>query len=401
MSDTTLVTGFPAFTAKRLCRQLLATDPDERVFLLAREKFRADVNTWLGELPAEQRRRVEVLQGDVVDMDLGLTGAEYRGLIGTITAIHHTAAVYFRGAKSALMRKVNVDGTRSVLELAGDCSRLRRLVHWSTVQVAGTRSGTILEDELDCHQRFHDVYEESRFRAETLVHDAMRRIPTTVVRPGLVVGDSNTGEIDKLDGPYYLVLLIVRAPRDVSIPLPGRGDAPLNLVPIDFVVDAATRLGRDPRAAGRTFHLTDPAPYPARAVYELVAERAGRRPPRGTIPTGLARALLRAAGPRSVATWLERLGLEKLARAPIAFVEAFNHPAVYNCRNTLELLEGTGPKCPPFDGYVDKLVEYVQTVDAARRARGASDDTEGDALERESDVTDAPHARTASSRLDD
>jgi hypothetical protein len=110
------------------------------------------------------------------------------------------------------------------------------------------------------------------------------------------------------------------------------------------------------RAAGGTFHLTDPCPFAARTVYELVAQRADRKAPRGVIPTGLARALLKAPG------------LERLARAPLAFLEAFNHLAVYNCRHTLALLDG-GPRCPPFDSYVDTLVRYVREVQAQKRQR--------------------------------
>jgi thioester reductase-like protein len=356
VSDVSLVTGFPAFTARRLVRALTAADPDERIHLLAREKFAAAAAEFLDTLPAEARARVRILEGDVCDMDLGLAGAEYHALAGELTAIHHTAAVYYLGAKRELVERVNVDGTRTVIELAGDCGKLRRLIHWSTAQVAGARSGVILEEELDTGQRFRNVYEETKFKAERMAREAQRRLPVTILRPGVIVGDSQTGEIDKFDGPYYLMVLIVSSPLDVHLPLPGRGNAPLNLVPIDFVVDAAVALSKDPRAAGGTFHLTDPCPFSARTVYELVAHRADKKPPRGAIPTGLARALLRAPG------------LERLARAPLAFLEAFNHLALYNCRHTLALLDGN-VRCPPFDTYVDNLVRYVREVQAQRRQR--------------------------------
>jgi thioester reductase-like protein len=290
-------------------------------------------------------------------MDLGLGGGEYKALAAELTAIHHTAAVYYLGAKKELVERVNIDGTRTILELAADCKKLRRLSHWSTAQVSGARSGVILEEELDCGQRFRNIYEETKFEAERLVQKAARRLPITVLRPGVIVGDSKTGEIDKFDGPYYLLVLIVSSPLDVHLPLPGRGNAPLNLVPIDFVVDAAVALSKHPRAAGGTFHLTDPCPFSARTVYELVAQRADRKPPRGVIPAGLARALLKAPG------------LERLARAPLAFLEAFNHLALYNCRHALALLSECGVRCPPFDDYVDHLVRYVREVQAARRQR--------------------------------
>jgi thioester reductase-like protein len=360
-SDVTLVTGFPSFTARRLVRQLLETDSRETVYMLVRGKLRAQLEEFLAKMPPPMRKRVHVLEGDVCDMDLGLAGSEYKALASEITAIHHTAAVYYLGAKRELVERVNVEGTRTMLELAAECTQLRRFTHWSTAEVSGARSGVILEEELDCGQRFRNVYEETKFRAERLVREASRRLPVTVLRPGVIVGDSQTGEIDKFDGPYYLLVLIVSSPLDVHLPLPGRGSAPLNLVPIDFVVDAAVALSRDPRAQGGTFHLTDPCPFSARTVYELVAQRADRKPPRGVIPAALAKALLKAPG------------LERLARAPLAFLEAFNHLALYNCRHTIELLAtspvASGVRCPPFDSYVDHLVRFVREVQAQKRQR--------------------------------
>jgi thioester reductase-like protein len=355
--DVSLVTGFPAFTAKRLAERLLAKTADDRVYVLARDKFRDAADEFLASLPPSSSARARIIEGDVADMDLGLSGGDYKALAAEITAIHHTAAVYYLGAKRELVERVNVDGTRTMLELAGDCARLRRFTHWSTSQVSGARSGVILEEELDCGQRFRNVYEETKFRAERMVRDAARRLPVTILRPGIIVGDSKTGEIDKFDGPYYLLVLIVSSPIDVHLPLPGRGSSPLNLVPIDYVVDASIALSRDPRAVGGTFHLTDPAPFSARTVYELVAQRAEKKAPRGVIPTGLARALLKAPG------------LERLARAPLAFLEAFNHLALYNCRHTLTLLSGDPwhVRCPPFDSYVDHLVRYVREVQARKK----------------------------------
>ena len=354
--EAVLVTGFPAFSATRMVQKIVATDPGASVFLLAREKFRAPAEAFIDRLPGAQRVRVRVVVGDVCDMDLGLAGSEVRELEDQVTTIHHLAGIYHLGVERALAERVNVEGTRGVIEFAGECRRLRRLCHWSTASVSGRRKGVVLEEELDEGQPFRNFWEETKFEAEKLARAAARRLPVTVFRPGVIVGDSKTGEIDKLDGPYYLMVLIVQDPLDLALPLPGRGAAPLHLVPIDFVVDAAVALSKEPRAAGGTFHLTDPCPFSARTVYELVAQRADRKPPRGVIPTGLARALLRAPG------------LERLARAPLAFLEAFNHLALYNSRHTLALLDGR-VRCPSFDTYVDNLVRYVREVQAQRRQR--------------------------------
>ncbi len=352
--ESVLITGFPAFTAKRMAAKVLAEDPTARVFLLSRSKFSDAATEFLSSLPTEHARRAETVIGDVCDMDLGLSGNEFQILANEVTTIHHLAGIYYMGVDKATARRVNIEGTRGVLELAGESKRLRRMCHWSTAAVSGKRRGVVLEDELDHHQGFYNFYEETKYVAEQLAAAAQRRIPITIFRPGIIVGDSKSGEIDKFDGPYYLMVLVATNSLQVHLPLPGRGTAPLPLVPIDYVIDAAYALSLDARAAGRTFHLTDPNPFSARRVYELVAERSQTKPPRGFIPKRLASTLLRAPG------------IEKLARAPLAFLESFDRQVFYNCRHALDLLAGTGIHCPSFDTYAERLVRYVREVHAAR-----------------------------------
>ncbi|MBI5479808.1 MAG: SDR family oxidoreductase [Deltaproteobacteria bacterium] len=352
--DVALVTGFPYFTARRMIAKILAADPKAEVTLLVREKFRERAEAFAAALPLKPRRRLRLLIGDVCDIDLGLSGEEYRELAAEVTTIYHVASAYYLRVPRDTALRVNVGGTRHVIELAGSCRRLERLCHFSAASVSGTRKGVIMEDELELRQRFHNAYEETKYRAEALAREAARRLPVTILRPGIIVGDSRTGEIEKLDGPYYLIKLIVGSRLDVALPLPGQGSAPLYLVPIDYVVDAAFALARDPRAVGRTFHLVDPCPLAARRVYELVAERASRKPPKGSIPEGLARAALSLPG------------LSRLARVPLDFLESFNHLAFYNCQNTLELL-APDLACPPFEKYVDNLVRYVRDRQQQRR----------------------------------
>jgi thioester reductase-like protein len=353
--EVALVTGFPAFTARRMVQRMLVTDGRTRILLLVREKFRADAVAFVEGLTPESRRRVSLLGGDVCDLDLGLSGEEYRILCAEVTTIVHLAAAYYLGVPREMAFRVNVEGTRNVLELAASCRRLERLCHFSTAFVSGDRKGVIMEEELDLRQQFRNVYEETKFRAEALVREAAQRLPIVVLRPSVIVGDSRTGAIDKLDGPYYLVRLIVGSPLNVALPLPGRGGAPLHLAPVDFVIDAAYALMHDPRALGLTFHLTDPCPLAARRVYELVAERANRKPPRGSFPEALARAALRVPG------------LGDLAKVPLSLLETFNHMVFYNCQNTLDLLRSTGISCPPFADYVDNLVRHVREVQKRQR----------------------------------
>jgi thioester reductase-like protein len=340
MVEHVLITGFPKLLARRMALRLHGGG--------------AHVSLLVEERPAPAARdfahgAMDVLVGDVSAMHLGLSTAEYRELTGNVTDVLHAAEHTALGASREEMKHANVEGTRAALELAADCRRLRRFAHFSTVFVSGDRVGVIAEEELAHGQAFRNPYEETKFEAELLVRRAMAHIPATVLRPSIVVGDSKTGEIDRFEGPYALAILLVTSPLQVPVPLPGDGAAPLNAVPIDFVVDAAAAIHRDPRAVGRTFHLVDPNPCSSRRVYELIAQRSGKKLPRLSLGYKLADALLKLPG-------LERLTREQ--RAATAYV---NHLSFYSTKHTLELLDGTGIRCPPIESYLDNLIEYVRT----------------------------------------
>ncbi len=353
----TLLTGYPAFTARRMATKVLEAEPQTQLVVLVREKFREDATRFFAQLPSDRAQRVELLAGDITHMDLGLSGTEWKDLAARTSRILHLASIYFVGVERAVVHAVNLRGTTEVLELAEACHGLDRLVHFSTTQVSGDRTGLVLEEELEAGQGFRNHYEETKFRAERLVRQAAARIPVTILRPGILVGDSRSGEIDRLDGPYHLIRMIVASPLDMTPPLPARGDAPLHLVPIDYVIDAAHAILRRPDSVGRTYHIVDPNPMPARRAFERVAQVAGRRLPRGFIPAALSRMLFRTPG------------LERFVRSPLAFVETLATDVDYSDRNTREALRGTGIVCPAFEAYVEQLVVYVQ--DRVRREREA------------------------------
>jgi thioester reductase-like protein len=360
---TYLVTGFPGFIGRRLVEHIARSDPEGQIFALVQTKH---LET------AEQHRKqiggkLDLLTGDVEDMHLGLSGQEYQRLCDEVTDIFHLAAISYLGIPKETAWRVNVDGTRNVIELARDCARLRRFNHFSTCYVSGDRMGVIAEDELDRGQSFHNVYEETKFHAEKLVQKAAATLPVSIYRPPSVVGDSRTGEIDRFDGPYYLGILLVMSPLVVPLPLPGNGIAPLNVVPVDFVVEAVWAISRDPRGAGGTFHLVDPNPMSARRAYEMIAEKAHKKLPRFNLPSKAADVMLRLPL------------LEKIARPQRAAITYVNHLAIFNWNNTMELLDGTGIRCPPLSSYLDKLMSYVK--DHYRKRREDSSEVE-DPLDR-------------------
>lgn len=348
------VTGYPGFIGKRLVRFLAEKNPGSTITLLVQPKFVKEAEAYLAPIRGTGAK-LQILSGDIVDMHLGLAGPEYQRLVDETTHLFHLAAISYLGMSREVARKVNVDGTRNVLELARECRKLERMVHFSTCYVSGDRVGVIAEDELESGQSFRNAYEETKYEAELIVERAKQHLPITIIRPSTVVGDSTTGEIDRFEGPYYLGMLLVLSPLVLPLPLPGNGVAPLNVVPVDFVVNATWVLAQKPDAAGKTVHLVDPNPMSARRVYELIAERSNKKLPRFTLSA------------RATDLFLRLPGVEKLARPQRAAINYVNHLALYNCHQALELLDGSGVRCPPLNTYLDKLIDFALETWKARR----------------------------------
>lgn len=341
-----LITGFPSFLARKLVETILVEEPKATLRLLVRPDYIDEADRQLKKLNAP-RDRVHLLSGDVVALDLGLSGREYLELVARVTDIYHIASIWFLGVERSEAFEVNVLGTRNILDTAYEMQKLSRLNHLSTAFVAGDRQGVIMEEELDEGQSFRNAYEESKFEAEKAMRSAMQHLPISIFRPSIIVGDSKTGEIDRMAGPYYLINAIVNMPSILPIPMPGRGDKPLNLVPVDFVCRAMHQISLREDSAGQTFHLCDPNPLSARRVFELVAERAGRRAPVGLLPYRLTRLVMKFPY------------LERFTRNPRQFMDDFNQLTIYNSINTLEALKGQ-EFCPPFPTYVDILIDYIK-----------------------------------------
>jgi thioester reductase-like protein len=346
-SNKVLLTGFPSFTARRMCR-LLVADGDE-VTMLVRHRHKDAADRFIADL--EGPGHVNPAIGDVVLMDLGLSGPEVRKLLRDVEIIYHLASIPPRSHRAQQLQQINVDGTRSIVELALGADRLKRFVFLSTAFVSGDRRGVVLEEELERGQSFRTSFERTKYEAERKVRRASADMPVSIFRPSLVVGDTRTGQFDTKDDPYHMMLAFLNVPFDIPIPLPGRGDYPLHLVPVDYVVRAMAHISRDPRGVGRTFHLTDPNPLPAARVLDLIADAANRKRPRGSIPAGVAKRLLKIPG------------LSNRAGAPpSSVVDWFNQLVIYNTTNTLELLSGTDLRCPPFESYVANLVSHLRSV---------------------------------------
>ena len=351
-ADAILVTGFPGLRARALAAAVLAGDREARVTLLVHPNRRGDAETALSALLA--RERVSVLYGEASAIDFGLAGAAYRELAESVRIVHHAYQVVDLDAPADVAHAVNVGGARELIEFGKASPHIERIVHHSSVFVSGDRSGVVLESELAVGQRFRSPVEESLALAEQMLarHPSL---PVSIVRAPWVVGDSLTGEVDRLDGIYPLLVFLASAPRGVALPLPPKADSTLYAVPVDHVARAARVIASHPAALGKTVHLVDTAAPSVRRFVEIVAEKLGQRIESGRNPAAFGRALVMNPG----------VGL--LARRLRIVSELIGTDAAYDDRHAVEILAQTSVECPPLESYLDVMLEHVERRVAERR----------------------------------
>ncbi len=365
-SDAILITGFPSQEARAVLDQALRDDDAARVFALVPRGRAEGTNAMMESLDRAQAARVEVIEGDSRSIDLGLSGQRWRALAAETSRIHLCHALASSNAGRKLAVEEVLRATDEVLELARATAKRSRVIAHSTALVYGDRDGRFFEDDLDVGQHLRDGLVEANARAEKMLRAQMGSLPITVVRPSIVVGDSVTGEIDRRLGSFGLFLLFVTAPPELRLPSFGRSDARLNLVPIDFVAQVAYAAGKHTGSISKTLHIVDRDPLPSRAVFELIAQAAGRRVNQGTLASHLATALVRAPG------------FERLGGSPRSLLDALVGDAVFDDQNARVCAPHLS--CPPLASYVGKIVEYVRaSLGAAGPSAGPTNASRTDA----------------------
>lgn len=348
MAGLVFFTGFPGFIGSLLVARLLADDPELRVAALVEPKMADRARQAAGRLAGGDR--VEVLEGDIGERDLGITAEQRERLTAEVTVAYHLAAIYNLAVPADIAQRVNVDGTGNVLDLLADCERLERHNYVSTAYVAGDRTGHVYEHELLMGQGFKNHYESTKFQAEVWVRHSMDRIPTTVYRPAIVVGDSQTGETQKFDGPYYILRTVSRAMRMHSpIPQFGKAEAPFNVVPVDFVLDALTATAKEPSAVGETLHLVDPEPVTASELATTLSREYAGKEPAYKIPPKAVENMLRSKTVRNM-----------FDGAPRESIVYLNHPVRFDTRRASDLLAKNDLRCPRFEEYVGPMVSFFK-----------------------------------------
>ena len=348
------VTGATGFVGRHLVEELLRREGT--IYVLVREGSRGRLDELVERWGAGDR--VVPVVGDLSKEGLGVEGFDEK-----IDHLFHLAAIYDVAASEESMRRANVDGTRHVIEFA-NAHDVGLFHHTSSIAVAGDWRGPWLETMFDEGQEHTHAYHSSKFDSEKLVREQLST-PLRIYRPGIVIGHSQTGEMDKIDGPYYAFKLIqkLRYALPQWFPLIGPEGNPLNLVPVDFVAKAMDHIAHlpDDQVHGNTFHLTDPEPLTRGQVLNCFMKAAhapqlnARLDPkmRGLIPKPAREVIRNVPAVRRVRrTILQDLGI------PESALEAGDFRATFDSREAQAALEGSGIAVPPLDTYAYRIWDY-------------------------------------------
>ena len=338
-------TGFPGFIASQLIQKHAQQNEMISAIILPSERGKAEKEA--SRIEKETRcRPIKLIEGDITKPGLGIVDEDKAYLKAKEITFWHLAAIYDLAVPRDLAWKVNVEGTRQVNEFIAELPHLKRYVYFSTAYVAGNREGAIYENELVRPEAFKNFYEETKFEAELLVEKMKASMPITIIRPGIVRGHSVTGETIKFDGPYFFLNLIDRVKFLPVIPFVGRSKSFINVVPVDYILDASIYLSKLDAASGQTVHLTDPNPHPVEEVYRSMVHLMTGKNPKGRLPHKLAEISL------SIAPVRKGLGVE------IETLDYLTWSADFDTRNAEHFLEGSGIRCADFLETMPPMVDF-------------------------------------------
>ena len=355
---TYFVTGATGFLGRFLVGNLLKRTGTIHVLLRkgSKDKFEA-----LQARYPEAGERLQPVYGDLTKPKLGLTADAQKKLAGKIKHFFHLAAIYDLSASAESQQAANIDGTRNAVQLA-EAVRAGCFHHVSSIAAAGLYSGVFREDMFDEAENLDHPYFRTKHDSEGIVRKECQR-PYRIYRPGMVVGHSQTGEIDKIDGPYYFFTLIKRLREMLPpwVPTLGVEGGRINIVPVDFVVNAMDHIAHAKGLDGGCFHLTDPAPMRVGEVLNAFAD-AGHAPKMTMridarifqfIPPSIRGAIgMLPPVKRIFGHTLKSLNI------PADVLKFFNYPTRFDSRETERALKGSGIKVPELDSYAWRLWDY-------------------------------------------
>ena len=352
------VTGATGFIGRYLVGNLLKRKGT--IHVLVRKDSQKKLEAAGRAMGWDMKRIVPVL-GDMTVPNCGLSAAQVRALKGKVKHFFHLAAIYDLEASAQSQQAANIDGTRNALDLAAAVGA-GCFHHTSSIAAAGLYPGVFREDMFAEAEGLDDPYLRTKHESEGLVRQE-KRVKWRIYRPGMVVGHSQTGEIDKIDGPYYFFGLIkkLRELLPPWMPVLGLEGGRINIVPVDFVADAMDHIAHKPKLDGHTFHLTDPEPMRVGEVLNTFA-RAGHAPQMtmridarmfAFVPSGVRMAVGNLPPIRRFVGMMLRD-----FRIPKSVLKFITYPTRFDNRETERALRGSGIAVPRLEDYAWRLWDY-------------------------------------------
>ncbi|NIK13378.1 SDR family oxidoreductase [Alkalibacillus almallahensis] len=348
MKYTYTITGFPGFLANHLIHDLVTRQYVSKLYLLVLPSMKSKAEKMIERITTNHAIDYEIIETDITEPSLNWNPSEFEKVSHDTTHLIHLAAIYDLAVSYELANNVNVNGTHHINQFAKSCPNLEHYVYYSTAFVSGDREGIVYESEISQPTTFKNHYEQTKYEAELLVEEIKNHVPTTIIRPGIVIGDSKNGETDKFDGPYFILNTLNSLQHAPILPYIGQHEARANFVPIDYIVAASIHLLHSETAINKTFHLTDPRPYQAQTVYSMFTYHYLNRQLVGQMPYSFARFTLRFSFIRK---WL---GIEQEA------LDYFICNVYHDCSETLNELKGTGIICPDLASYLPQIINYYK-----------------------------------------
>lgn len=346
--ETIFITGFPGFIAGRLVERLAL--PETQFYLLVQPQFIEKAMDDIEDIAERTGTPLEsfvIVEGDISQPQLGISDTDFETIQYETTHVFHLAAAYDLAVPKDTAFNVNLQGTRNVNDFVCSLKNLRRYNYVSTCYVAGKREGLILETDLEHKAGFRNFYEETKYLAEIKVGQLKSHLPVTIYRPSVVVGDSVTGETAKYDGIYYLIQYLRMAPWLLRVVNIGSNNVRLNLVPVDFVVEAIATLARDGEAVGKTIALADPEPMTTAELFDVIAKDLSGRKSEFS------------PSPKLVERFLSSRFSPPLTGLPSTGVPYFFISQTYDTTIADELLARHQLVCPRFSDYAGQLLDFV------------------------------------------
>ncbi|NPU91717.1 MAG: NAD-dependent epimerase/dehydratase family protein [Gammaproteobacteria bacterium] len=352
------ITGATGFIGRFLVAELLKRK-DARIYVLVRTGSERKFNRLCIQTGARADQLIAI-GGDLTAPGLGIAEADLARL-QQVSHFFHLAAIYDLQADAASQQRSNIDGTRNALR-AAEATAAGCFHHVSSIAAAGLYPGQFREDMFDEATGLHDPYFVTKHEAEKLVRKESR-IPFRIYRPSMVVGHSQTGEMDKADGPYYLFRVMRQLQRWLPrwLPLVGLEGGYFNMVPVDFVARALDRIAHLPALDGQCFHLTAHRNYSLGELMNIVADVA--HAPRAAWqisnqwleqPPGR---LVKAATTTGPVRWLAQKALQRLD-VPVAMLSFLTYPVTFDTTHTDAALAGTDIQAPDLETYIRPLWDY-------------------------------------------